>query len=179
MSLPTPHRFSVDDFHLLVEEVLPPDSRVELLDGEVIDMAPIGYRHGYCVALLTRLFIERLNRRALVWAQSGLPLNLFTELQPDVALLRPRDTSYGVAAPGPEDVLLVVEVADSSGRFDRTSKVPMYLKAGIPEVWVVDLNGGVIDVFIGEQPTRMLRAGDTLSPHAFPDVAIEVGELLV
>lgn len=73
----------------------------------------------------------------------------------------------------------MVEVADSSARSDRARKVPMYLRAGIPEVWVVELDGGVIDAFVGEQPTRTYWAGGMLSPHAFPDVAIEVGELLV
>lgn len=178
MSLPARHWFSVDDFHVLVEEVLPPDSRVELLDGEVIKMAPIGHRHGYCVALLTKVFVQQLNERALVWTQSGLPLTVFTELQPDVALLQPRHKSYALAPPGPGDVALLVEVADTSAPTDRRHKIPRYLEAGIPEVWLVDLNTGVIDVFIGEA-THSVRAGDTLSPLAFPDIAIEVAELLV
>lgn len=177
MSLPAPWRFSVDDFHILVAEVLPPDSRVELMDGEVINMAPIGYRHGHCVAVLTKVFIQALGDRAVVWAQSGLPLDLFTEVQPDVALLRPRDKSYGLASPAPEDVLLVIEVADTSARGDRIRKIPLYLKAGLPEVWLVDLNAAVVEVYTGDTP-RTLRAGDPLAPQAFPEIAIDVAALL-
>lgn len=170
---------TVDEYYRMAATgLLAPDARVELLDGEIVEMAPIGNRHMYCVATLTTLFVEGLGRRALVWAQGGVPLNAFSEPQPDVALLRPRDKSYALAPPSPEDVALIVEVADSSVRFDRTRKVPMYLRAGMPEVWLVDLNASVIEVFIGET-TRTVRAGDTLSPVAFPDITIEVTDLLV
>ena len=163
-------------YRLAADGHLAPDARVELLDGEIVEMAPIGHRHGYCVALLHGELLLALGKRVIVWDQSDVPLDLYSAPQPDLAVLRL--ANYAARPPGPADALLVVEVADSSASFDRKRKVPMYLAAGVPEVWLVDLNGGVIEVYSGDS-VRTVRAGDTLAPLAFPDIAIEVSTILV
>ncbi len=169
---------TIDEFYRLAADgSLASDGRVELLDGEIVEMAPIGHRHGYCLALLEEQFVLALRKRALVWNQTDVPLNLYSAPQPDLALLRRK--SYADERPGPPDVLLVVEVADSSVAFDRKRKVPMYLAAGIPEVWLVDLNKHVIEVYLPGESVRIARAGDTLTPRAFPDIVIEVSEVSV
>ena len=169
----------VDEYHRMADlGLIAPDSRVELLDGEVVDMAPIGTRHNACVMWLTRAFSRSIGDRALLGVQGSMRLGRFSEPQPDIALFRPRDDLYASRYAEPEDVLLLIEVADSSARKDRTRKVPLYLKSGVPEVWLIDLKGGTIEVFIGDT-VRTLRAGDQVPPQAFPDIVLEVAEFLV
>ncbi len=169
----------VDEYHRMADlGLIAPDSRVELLDGEVVEMAPIGTRHNACVIRLTRRFVLAIGNRAALSAQGSIRLGRFSEPQPDVAVLKPRDDDYASRYAEPEDVLLLIEVADSSARKDRTRKVPLYLKSGVPEVWLIDLKAGTIEVYIGDT-VRTLRAGETLSPQAFPDIVLEVAEFLV
>lgn len=122
------------------------DDRVELVEGEIIDMAPIGSRHAACVDRLTRLFVSRLGERAIVRVQSPVRMGDLSEPQPDVAVLAPRGDFYAGAHPGPDDVVLVVEVADTTLGWDRGVKVPLYARAGVAEVWVVDVGAGVVEV---------------------------------
>lgn len=158
------------------------DDRVELLDGEILEMTPIGSRHAACVARLTARF-SRVQANAIVWVQNPIRLSERSEPQPDLALLRPRPDFYSQAHPGPGDVLLVVEVAETSVEVDRDVKVPLYARAGIPEVWLVDLAGGCIEVCRKPTPQeyqevqRVLR-GQHIFPQAFPDLGIAVDEVL-
>jgi len=138
-SLPARHRLTVDDFHRMGEAgILGPDARAELIDGEVFDMSPIGRLHAALVARLAAAFHESLGRSHLVWTQNPLRLGPMSELQPDLALLVPRDDFYLHLEPSPADVRLVVEVADTSLAHDLAVKTPLYLAAGIPEIWVID-----------------------------------------
>ncbi len=121
--------------------ILAPDARVELIDGEIIDMAPPGTLHAALVMLLTRAFIEAVGDRALVLAQNPVRLSEYSEPQPDLALLRPRADSYREHYPRADDVLLAVEVAASSLRFDRKKKLPLYARHDIAECWLVDVAG--------------------------------------
>lgn len=137
-------RFTVDDYHRMAEAGLfSEDDRVELIDGEVVEMTPIGARHAMCVAELTWLLSKALDDRLRVSVQNPIRLGEYGEPQPDLAVLRARD--YGDTLPGPEDVLLVVEVADTSLAYDREVKLPMYAGAGISEAWIVDLSGESIE----------------------------------
>jgi Uma2 family endonuclease len=137
---PRRHRLTVADYYRMGEVgILARDARVELIDGEIIDMAPIGSPHVSAVLQLDRLFQEALAGRALVLVQSPIVLGDYSAPQPDLAVLRPRADYYRSSLAGPADVLLVVEVAQSSLRFDRDDKVPLYARHGIPEVWLVDL----------------------------------------
>lgn len=123
------------------------DARLELIEGEIIDMAPIGSRHAACVNRLTRLLTSRLGDRAVVSVQSPVRLGDLSEPQPDVAVLAPRDDFYAAAHPGPADIAVLVEVADTTLGWDRGVKVPLYARAGVAEVWVVDLASEVVEVF--------------------------------
>jgi len=133
-------RFTVDDYHRMVEAgILSDDDRVELIDGEIIEMVAIGSRHAACVDRLARLCSAGVRNRAIVRVQNPILLSEHSEPQPDLALLRPRRDFYAAGHPGPQDILLVVEVADTSAETDREIKLPLYARAGIPEVWVVAL----------------------------------------
>jgi Uma2 family endonuclease len=181
---PVRHRFTVDEFLAMDESGLfAPDQRLELIDGEVIEMAPIGTRHAAAVARLSMLFSVVLVQRAIVWAQSPIRLDGFNLPQPDVVLVGWRADFYRDRHPGPEDVVLVVEVSDSSRRWDRGVKRPRYAAAGIPEMWLVDLVAGVVEVARSPAPggygtVEALGRGETVAPGAFPELAVAVSDLV-
>jgi Uma2 family endonuclease len=163
--------------------ILDVDDRVELIDGEVVEMNPIGSRQAACVARLNRLFSTRVLDQAIVWVQNSVRLSGHSELQPDLALLEPRDDFYAHAHPTPMDVLLLVEVADTSGAYDRGLKLPLYAAAEIPEVWVIDLSESVVESF--RSPTsgqyrerRVFRDDDELIPYQFRALSIGVAEII-
>jgi len=136
---PRRHRLTVADYHRMGEVgILAPDARVELIDGEIIDMAPIGSPHVSTVLRLDHLLKDAVKGHALVLVQAPIVLDDYSAPQPDLALLRLRDDYYRSSLARPADVLLIVEVAQSSLRYDRSVKVPLYARHGIPEVWVVD-----------------------------------------
>ena len=183
--LPVRHLVTVDEFERMVDAgVFAPDRRLELIDGEIVDMSPIGSAHQACVNRLNVVFSPlAVAGRAVVQVQGAIRASEVSQPQPDIALVRPRDDFYAGGHPGPDDLLLVVEVADSSVRFDRWTKLPVYAKAGVAETWVVDLNGGVVDVATDPSEQgygRLVQAapGDSVAPAAFPDLAISVGQLL-
>jgi hypothetical protein len=118
------------------------DDRVELLEGEIVEMTPIGSRHAGCVNQLNELFSDRLQRRAVVSVQNPVRLGTHSETQPDLALLRLRADRYAGRHPGPDDVLLLVEVADTTRRWEREHKVPVYAAAGVGEVWLATWGPG-------------------------------------
>jgi len=184
MSVQTTHRFNVSEYYRMAETgVLRPDARVELLDGEIIDRSPIGHFHGGVVARLVRLLNKLSNDRWLVWPQNAVRLDENTEPQPDIALLKPSPDDYTGHQPVASDVFMLIEVADSSLELDRDRKLPHYGRAGIVEVWVVNLVDQAIEVhrepnFTGYSSTAILRAGDQARLLAFPDAVVDVGELL-
>jgi Uma2 family endonuclease len=176
--------FSVDDFHEMAKlGLLSAEERVELIEGEIVNMSPIGSRHAGCVNALTRLFAPLMLRRAAVISIQGpLRLNPRTEVYPDVQLLRPREDDYRHQLPGPEDVLLVIEVSDTTLDYDREVKLPLYAQAGVPEVWIVDLMGERILVHrepsAAEYSFRTLRRGGSVRLERFADVELRVDEVL-
>lgn len=144
------HRYTVDDYYRMAEVgILAPDARVELIDGEVVEMPPIGAPHASVVTELQNLLIEAVGRRAVVRVQNPVRLDRHNEPEPDIALVRSSARKYRETHPSPEDVLLLVEVADSSLRFDRDVKVGLYARCGIPEVWLLDLTSTRITRFRG------------------------------
>jgi Uma2 family endonuclease len=178
------HRFSTTEYHALgTAGILAADDRVELIQGELVDMSPIGSRHAGMVNRLTQILSQMLSGRAVVSVQNPIVLDDFSEPQPDLALLRPRDDFYAEALPTSADVLLVVEVADSSLEYDRAVKIPLYGRAGLPEAWLFDLVQPGIDVHRGPSSSgyreiRRARSGETLSPLAFPGLELSVSTLL-
>lgn len=172
-------RFTVDDYYRMAQAgIFSGGQNVELIDGEIVRMSPIGSRHAAAVDRLVDAFAHRLQGRAILRCQSPLRLDQRSEPEPDLALLRPREDFYATAHPGAADVFLVVEVADSSLGFDREVKTPLYLEAGVPEVWLVDLAGGRLTVHRVGEPTRQLQSGQSVSPRALPDLTIELASVL-
>ncbi|WP_440994966.1 Uma2 family endonuclease [Arhodomonas sp. SL1] len=141
--LPRRHRYTVGELHRMAAAgVFGGDDRVELIQGEIIDMAPIGSRHAGTVAQFSELLRRTLGERGLVWVQSPLALGEYSAPQPDIAVLAPRADFYKEHLPGPAEVCLVIEVADTTVAYDRDTKLPLYADHGIPEAWLVDLEGG-------------------------------------
>ena len=145
---PRRHRITVHDYHRMGEiGVFAPDARVELIEGKIIDMAPIGTDHQSIVDQLTRKLVTAVGEQASVRVQGSIRLSQWSEPEPDVVLLRPRADFYrGEFALG-TDTLLVIEVSDTTLKYDRDIKVPLYARHGAPEAWVVDVNGKALLVF--------------------------------
>lgn len=163
--------------------VLRPDARVELLDGRIIDMSPIGPFHGGLVKRLSRMFNLKAKGRWTVSTQDPLCLDEFSEPEPDVMLLKPVADDYISRHPQPDDVFLLIEVSDTTLDFDRDEKLPAYGRAGIAEVWIVNLIDGTVEVyrepnFTGYGNKTVLRSGDQAQPLAFPDAVVDVAEFL-
>jgi Uma2 family endonuclease len=136
----TTRRFSVDEYHRMAEAgVLQPTERVELIEGKIVQMAAIGSRHAECVDRLNRILVQGIEDRGTVRVQNPVRLSDHSEPEPDIALVRPRPEGYADRHPGPDDALLIVEVADTTLTLDREVKMPLYARAGIPECWTVDL----------------------------------------
>jgi len=176
--------FTVGEYHQMIEVgILAEDDRVELIKGEVVKMSPIGSRHAACVKRLNRLFAERLGKLALISVQDPIHLDEHSEPEPDLALLQPRADFYAQAHPEPEDILLIVEVAETSTDYDRQIKIPMYGQNGITEAWVVNLAANLIEVYRQPSPAgygqvQHFKRGQSLSPQVFPQLVITVDEVL-
>jgi Uma2 family endonuclease len=184
MPVLTKHRFNTQEYYRMAETgLLKPDAHVELLEGQIIDMSPIGPFHGGVVNRLTRIFTSASRNRWLVSIQNPMRLDKYSEPQPDLMLLRPAAADYTSRHPGPSDVLLLIEVADTSIAYDRDEKLPAYARAGIPEVWIVNLLDQTIEVYrepqsAGYNSTLVLHPGDEAHPVAFPDVLVSLSALL-
>ena len=180
----TKHRFSVKEYYRMAETgVLRPGARVELLNGEIIDMSPIGPFHGSITKFLNRFFSAAAKGRWLMAVQDPLRLDDQSEPQPDLMLLAPAADYYRKRHPQPADVFLLIEVSDSTLEADQADKIPAYGRAGVAEVWIVNLNDLTVGVyrephFTGYARKSILRTGDTIAPLAFPDAAVEVAEWL-
>jgi Uma2 family endonuclease len=177
-------RFTADQYEAMGSAgILTEDERVELVEGEIVDMTPIGSRHAACAARIADVLSLHTRQFALVSMQNPVRLDEQNEPQPDVLLLRRRPDYYATQHPGPDDVIALVEVADATLTYDRDVKVPLYARAGVPEVWLVDLQ--TLTILVWHDPhdgefrmVRMLRPGDSLTPALLPDVTLSVAELL-
>lgn len=176
--------FTVDEYYRMAEAgIFSEDDRVELIEGEIIKMSPIGSPHAGCVKRLNGLFSEKLGSRAILSVQDPIRLSETTEPQPDIALLIPRADFYSQRHPQPQEVLLLIEVSDTTIEYDREVKIPLYAAAGIIEVWIVSLAEELIEVY--RQPLtnsyaefRQFRRSENISPSSFPDVILSVDEVL-
>jgi Uma2 family endonuclease len=181
---PKRYRFTRAEYHQMGQAGIFKDVYVELIDGDIIEMNPIGRPHRTCVDRLTDIFVPNVRPGAIVRIQGSIPLGDYGEPEPDLALLRRRADFYATGdEETPEDILLLIEVADSSERYDRRTKAPLYARFGIRELWIVDLNRNHITRYLdpspdGYQKTRIYRRGESLSPLAFPDLLIPVDDIL-
>jgi Uma2 family endonuclease len=172
--------FTVEEYHRMAETgILAADERVELIEGEIVQMAPIGPRHAGCVINANRMFFSRLGDRAVISPQNPVVIQPRSEPQPDLVLLRPRPVSYSRELPVSADVLLAVEVAETTARFDRLVKARLYARAGIPEFWLCLTMDGAVEVYRepragGYAGVTQYGPGQVISPLAFPDVSFAV-----
>ena len=178
------HPLTVDDYHKLGEAgVLHEDDRVELVEGMLIDMVPTGTGHAGQVNRLVNRLAAAVSGHAIVAPRSPLRLDEFSEPKPDVLLLHYRDDFYATAHPRPSDVLLLIEVADTSRAYDRDTKIPLYARHAIPEVWLIDVLDRRMETLLdpaADGYRRILRpaATDRISPVLFPDISIDVADPL-
>ncbi|MGQ3685952.1 MAG: Uma2 family endonuclease [Candidatus Loosdrechtia sp.] len=179
----TIHRFSIKEYHQLIESnILHEDDRVELIEGRIVDMVPVGSKHAASVGRLNRIFTLQLQTSVIVQVQNPVQLLNQSELQPDIVLLKNRDDFYAERLPTADDILLVIEVADSSLEYDRETKIPLYAKAHIPEVWLVNLRENIIDIYSdpsseGYHVITKCRGSQTVTPQNFPDIKIVVSDI--
>jgi Uma2 family endonuclease len=178
------HSFTVAEYARMGQTgIFSEDDRVELVCGEIIEMSPIGERHASCVDALSELLRERLKRSVNVRVQNPIQLDEYSEPQPDIAILKRRDDFYRHAHPRPEDVLVVIEVSDSTLEYDREVKMPLYAGAGIPEAWAVNLPEERIEVYSdpagGEYRTvRSYTRGRRLQSHTLASLRVLVAKVL-
>ncbi len=173
---------TVDDYHRMGEAgILTDDDRVELIEGELVAMAPIGSEHIATTNALNRLLVLAVGDRGIVSVGNPVRLTRYSEPQPDFSILKPRD-DYRRTLPRPEDTVLAVEVANTSLDYDRKVKLALYARSGIPEVWIVNLAAAEVEVYqspVADLYTSVTRAGrsDSLTINAIPGVLIPVARI--
>ncbi|MGD1712810.1 Uma2 family endonuclease [Dapis sp. BLCC M172] len=176
--------FNVKEYHQMVKVgILKEDDRVELIAGEIVKMASIGIYHAGCVRRLNGIFNKLLSGKAIVDTQNPIDLNDDSEPQPDLVLLQWRDDYDAGKHPQPENIFLLIEVADSTIQYDREVKIPVYAENGIFEVWLIDINQELVEVYreiVGNsyQQKQQFFRGDSLTIQAFDDVSLTVDEIL-
>jgi Uma2 family endonuclease len=185
MATTTQHwRFSVADFHKMAAAgILGEEDRAELIDGEVRPMTPIGPLHSGLEIRLTTLLTDRLGKAALVSVQNPVRLSDYSEPQPDIVVLRPRSDFYQSSHPTPADVLLLIEVCDTSVDYDQVEKLPRYAAAGVPEVWIVNCQEDCVRQFAQPGPSayglqRAWRRGERIATSAVPGLQVTVDDVL-
>jgi Uma2 family endonuclease len=177
-------KFTVEQYHQMAEAgILTEDDWVELIRGEIVEMSPVGKRHAACVNRLNALFNQRLGQEVIVAVQNPVELDDNSEPQPDLALLQPRSDFYEAGHPQSEDILLLVEVADTTVESDREVKILLYAENGISEVWLVDINAQCLEVYRqpsenGYQFIQKYYRGQTVTIQAFSEISFTVDEVL-
>lgn len=176
--------FNISDYHKMAEAgIFLEGDRVELIEGEIVRMNPIGSRHAACVRRIDALFNGAEDLGAIVSVQSPVLLPDLSEPEPDVALLRHREDFYAEGHPEPGDVLLLIEVSDTTLDYDRNTKLPLYARFGIPETWIVDLSSSTVETYSRPlestyRDITLVGSGETLSPKMVPSLALDAGALL-
>lgn len=175
--------FTVAEYdQMIAAGIFTEQERVELIAGEIVRMSPISMRHAACVTRLTHLLVASLAEQALVSVQNPVQLNNHSEPEPDLAILQPRDDFYENGRPTPTDIFLLIEVAETSLAYDRQQKVPLYAKAGIPEVWIVNTEANQVEMYRqptpdGYQTQSIANTTQTIAPEAFPQTAVSVARI--
>ncbi|HHJ37985.1 MAG: hypothetical protein AXA67_12560 [Methylothermaceae bacteria B42] len=181
--VPKRHRITVEEFQRMGEAgIFPEDKRVELIEGEIIDMGPIGNPHASSVRKLIHTLSRQINGKALLDVQNPILLDESSEPQPDIVILRPRSDFYATHTPTAKDVLLLIEVADTSLDYDHNVKIPLYARHGIPEVWLIDLENQVIEVYRNPTPqgytsVQAYQAGEIIQAETISGIKLNPGQL--
>jgi Uma2 family endonuclease len=178
------HQFTVDDFHFLADEgKFKPDDRLELIEGEIYEMSPIGSLHARCVNFLSNILAGMSAGNFIISTQNPIILNDFNQPQPDVAVLRHKDNFYKDGHPQPKDVLLIIEISDTTVHLDRNIKFPNYASAGIPEAWLVDMPAERVEVHFDPKDNtydtvKIYRRGEEISSETMPGIKFAVNDIL-
>ncbi|QTA90596.1 Uma2 family endonuclease [Desulfonema magnum] len=177
--------FTTDEYHRMTElGILGEDDHLELIEGDIIQMAAaIGSYHASCVDRLTQLFAANFAGKAIVRVQNPVSIGKHSEPEPDIALLKFRENFYAETHPGPKDVLLIVEVSDSTLKYDRETKLPLYAKAGIKETWIINLQEGCVEVYTGPSKQgydtlRKFRKQTVITSDSFPDLHLSADDIM-
>jgi Uma2 family endonuclease len=177
------HKFTTQQYHLMHEAgVFAEGDRLELINGEITKMSPIGRKHAACINRLVRSFTKKLGAQIVLSVQNSIRMDDNSQPQPDLAILKLRNDFYEEGLPTPSDILLIIEVSDSTITYDRDVKMPLYAAAGIPEMWLFDVNKKAIEGYSLPSPSgykqmRRYEANDTLEMITFPDVIFNWEEL--
>lgn len=177
------HRLTVEEYHRMGEAgILGPQDRVELIEGEIIDMPPIGSNHAGTVNYLNQVLFAALQENAIISPQNPIILNDRNEPEPDIVLLKPRKDFYRQSHPTPNDVLLIIEVADTSLRYDSEIKIPLYARYGIPEVWIVDLENNQLTKYLSPnddhyESSNVVNDLSQISVQELPELKINLANL--
>lgn len=183
--MPARYLFTVEDYERMAElGILREGDRLELICGEIIQMSPIGTRHAACVDELTRLFVTFFGRSAKVSVQNPFVLGGRSKPQPDLAVVRSRADRYKTALPTSPDVMLLVEVSDSTLAFDRNTKLPLYAEADIPEVWIVNISGKTIEIYTAPTggayaPPQIVKRGESFTSPTIPGLTLSADDILL
>ena len=178
------HRFTTKEYYQMIEAgILTEQDRVELIEGEIVEMSPVGFRHAAMVKRLIKVLSPHIDDNVILGVQDPIHLPNNSEPEPDVVLVRARDDFYDQGHPEPEDILLVIEVSESSFGYDFDVKIPLYGQVGIPEAWIVNLQDDELLVYtqpseIGYKQQLRLRKGDEVSPPALP-IPLPVADILI
>ena len=182
---PQKHKVCVSEWHKMGKyNIFPPDARMELIKGEIIDMAPIGPSHAGCVINLIEMFANQKGKTALINVQNPIQLGNLSEPEPDLVLLRPVSHFYREKHPTVEDIFLLIEVSDTTIKHDRETKIPLYATDGIVESWLIDLNEFQVEVYLnptanGYTNKRIFGSEQILIPSQLPHIEIPVSDILM
>jgi Uma2 family endonuclease len=178
------HRITAADFQKMEQVgILKPTARVELIDGVIVDMSPIGPAHNGIVDHLSQLLHRAIVDSGIIRTQGSIILDKYNEPEPDIAILKPKSDFYIKALPTPEDILLIIEVADVSLKEDRDHKIPLYAKHHIPEVWLIDITNKSIEIYLEPSPSRYQKIicpekPGIINPSLLPNVDVDLSRLL-
>ncbi len=177
-------KFTLADFEQMVETgIIKDEDRVELIEGEIIDMGKIGSKHAAYTDRLNDLLRDKLGKKILIRVQNPVKLNVYSQPQPDIALVKRREDYYEKEHPQPKDIFLLIEVSDSTLETDREIKIPLYAKHGILETWIINCNNQSLEVYRHPTPNNYqqkltLFSGEKISCLSFPDEEFTVNEMM-
>jgi Uma2 family endonuclease len=183
ITTPVKYRLTVEQYYKMTEVgILGIEQRTELIEGEIIEMSPIGAKHAGTINRLNRVLSPRISDQAIISIQNSIRLNDSSEPQPDLAILHLRDDCYTESIPTPDDIFLLIEVSDSTLKYDREVKIPLYAKAGIPEVWIANIEEQVFEVYRspsqdGYKQIQNYGKGEVIQIELFANVEIAIDEV--
>lgn len=178
------HKFTTEQYQLMGKAgIFHPEARLELIDGEIVIMSPIGLKHAVTINRLNRFLVQGIREQGIVSIQNSFRISQYSEPEPDIAILKHRDDFYAGKFPSSEDILLIIEVADSSLKYDQTTKLSLYAEQNIPEYWIVNLERNILEVYRQPQNKSYLKQslidtdGITFAPIAFPEMTMTLKEI--